>query len=325
MSLEPFPWPQGSVRDLFGIEHPIIQAGMVWVSGAKLAAAASEAGCLGMLGAGSMKPELLAQQISKARSLTNKALAVNVPLLYREADLQIRTALDGGIRIFFTSAGSPKTFTSDLKKSGALVVHVTSSLELARKCEDAGVDAVVIEGFEAGGHNGRDEITSLVLLQQILGKLSIPVIAAGGFGTGASIAAAFALGAQGVQMGTVFAATAESSAHQRFKDAMLKAGSGATRLQMKRLVPVRLLDNAFARQVRAAEEAGAGAEELASLLGKGRAKRGMHEGDLEEGELEIGQIVSEVREIIDCATLVRSLQEQYIAARARLEPPLRCT
>ena len=240
-------WPKNRICELFGIAHPIIQAGMIWVSGGKLAAAASTAGCLGIVCAGSMKPDVLRMHLQKAKSLTAKPLGVNIPLLYRDADQQIQTALDEGVRIFFTSAGSPKTFTPQLKKAGCTVVHVTSTPELARKCEDAGVDAVVLEGFEAGGHNGRDETITLVLLQQTFGKLSIPILAAGGIGSGAALAAAFALGAEGVQIGTLFAATAESSAHKNFKDAMIQAKNNSTFLRLKKLVPVRLLENDFSQ------------------------------------------------------------------------------
>jgi enoyl-[acyl-carrier protein] reductase II len=311
-------WPKNRICELFGIAHPIIQAGMIWVSGGKLAAAASNAGCLGIVGAGSMKPDVLRMHLQKAKSLTAKPLGVNIPLLYRDADQQIQTALDEGVRIFFTSAGSPKTFTPQLKKAGCTVVHVTSTPELARKCEDAGVDAVVLEGFEAGGHNGRDETTTLVLLQQTFGKLSIPILAAGGIGSGSALAAAFALGAEGVQIGTLFAATAESSAHKNFKDAMIQAKNNSTFLRLKKLVPVRLLENDFSQKVGAAEERCATAEELAEILGKGRARAGMLEGDLKEGELEIGQVVSTIQDIPSCQILVERLISEYQRARERL-------
>ncbi len=312
-------WPtENRVCRLFGIEHPIVQAGMVWVGGGKLAAAASNAGCLGMIGAGSMKPELLAHHIQKAKSLTTQPLAVNTPLLYHGIQEQLQIALDHGIRIFFTSAGSPKTYTSFLKQNGATVVHVTSTPELAKKCEDAGVDAIVVEGFEAGGHNGRDETTTLVLMQQMRGVVSIPVIAAGGIGTGDAIAAMLAMGADGVQIGTRFAATSESSAHENFRQAMLNAPNNATFLTLKRHVPVRLLQNEFAKRVREAEEKGASREELESLLGKGRAKLGMLEGNIAEGELEVGQIVSEVKSVLTCAQLVSELINDYQRAVRRL-------
>lgn len=305
-------WPNhNKICRLFSIEHPIVQAGMVWVGGGKLAAAAANSGCLGMIGAGSMKPDLLLHHIKKAQSLTKKTLAVNVPLLYHGVEEQIKTALDAGIRVFFTSAGSPKKFTTFLKAEGATVVHVTSTPELAKKCEDAGVDAIVAEGFEAGGHNGRDETTTLVLMQQLLGSLKIPVIAAGGIGSGQAIAAMLALGADGVQIGTLFAATLESSAHTNFKNLMANAPNNATFLSLKKHVPVRLYKNKFALNVLEAEEKGATREELENLLGKGRARLGMLEGNLEEGELEIGQIVSQVKKIRTCQELVDELVRDY--------------
>lgn len=303
---------------LLGCDVPIVQAGMVWVSGGKLAAAASEAGAFGLLGAGSMSPDLLARHIRKARALTARPFGVNVPLLYHDVENQLRVALEEGVRVFFTSAGSPRKHTPMLKAAGAIVVHVASTPALALKSQDAGVDAVVVEGFEAGGHNGRDELTSLVLLQQLEGELEVPLIAAGGFGTGASLAACLLLGADAVQMGTVFAATAESSAHDAFKEAMTRAGDTATFLRLKKHVPVRLLENGFAREVAALEERCASREELESLLGKGRARAGMLEGRLEEGELEVGQIVSEVRDVPTCAELVDRLLLHYERAASRL-------
>jgi enoyl-[acyl-carrier protein] reductase II len=306
------------VCELFGIKRPIIQAGMVWVSGGKLAAAASNAGCLGLIGAGSMKPDLLREHIAKAKSLTGRPFGVNVPLLYDKVEAQIETALELGVRIFFTSAGSPKKFTSHLKSKGCVVVHVTSTPELAKKCEDAGVDAVVAEGFEAGGHNGRDEITTMVLIPQVVDAVKIPVIAAGGIGCGRSIAAALSLGASAVQIGSRFAATKESSAHENFKRAIVDAGSDATMLSMKKLVPVRLLKNEFYQQVRQLEESGATKESLAELLGKGRAKRGMLEGDLAEGELEIGQVAALIKDVPSVCELVERLLSEYQQARNAL-------
>jgi len=306
------------VCSLFGIKVPIVQAGMVWVSGAKLAAAASNAGALGLVGAGSMKPDLLRMHLRKARSLTDRPFGVNVPLLYHDVEEQLRVVVEEKTPIVFTSAGSPRKFTADLKREGLIVVHVASTPELALKCVEAGVDAVVVEGFEAGGHNGRDELTTLVLLQQLAGRCSVPLIAAGGFGTGASLAAALALGAQGIQMGTVFAATQESSAHDNFKQAMTRAHTTSTFLRMKKHVPVRLLDSPFARAVAEAEQRCASKEDLEKLLGKGRARSGMLEGDLESGELEVGQIVSEVRDIPTCAELVDRLLSQFDEALRRL-------
>lgn len=308
-------WPKSRILDLFQIENPIVQAGMVWVSGGKLAAASSNAGCLGIIGAGSMKPELLKQHIQKTKSLTTKPFAVNIPLLYDRTKEQIEVALNEGVRIFFTSAGSPKTWTPILKKEGCTVVHVVSTPEFAKKCEDAGVDAIVAEGFEAGGHNGRDEITTLVLMQQIKGRISIPVISAGGIGTGSSILACFAMGAEGVQIGTAFAATKESSAHENFKNAMCQARFNSTFLRMKKLVPVRLLDNEFAKKVHIAEENCANKEKLIEILGKGRAKEGMLNGNIQEGELEVGQIVSEIKEILTCSKLVDRFIQEYLEAK----------
>ncbi len=302
---------RGLVSALFNIELPIIQAGMVWVAGGKLAAAASEAGALGIIGAGSMQPDLLREHIKKAKSLTKKPLAVNIPLLYSKVQEQIDMALAEGIRIFFMSAGSPKTFTKQLKDIGCTVVHVTSSPELAVKCEAAGVDAVVAEGFEAGGHNGRDEITTMVLIPQVVDAVKIPVIAAGGIGDGRGIAAAFALGAHGVQIGSRFAATQESSAHANFKQAIVNAGPGSTMLAMKKVVPVRLLKNKFYQDIRNLEEQGASKEALNELLGKGRARLGMLDGDMDEGELEIGQIAGLIQDIPSVAALVERLKREY--------------
>lgn len=312
-----FLWPSSSnkITKLFQIEHPIVQAGMVWVSGGKLASAVANTGCLGLIGAGSMTPELLRAHIKKAKALTQKTFGVNVPLLSSMVPAQIKVALDEGIRIFFTSAGSPKIWTKQLKAENCVVVHVVSNPSFAQKSEDVGVDAVVVEGFEAGGHNGRDELTTLVLLQQIKNKLSIPVIAAGGIGTGGSILAAFALGAHGAQIGTVFAATKESSAHPNFKIAMCHAQFNSTFLRMKPLTPVRLLDNPFAEKVAGAEKYCASKEELQNILGKGRAKLGMLDGDMTEGELETGQIVSEISEILSCQQLVKKIQKEYLDAR----------
>lgn len=306
------------IRSLLHIRLPIIQAGMVWVSGGKLAAAAANAGCLGVIGAGSMKPPLLKEHILKAQGLTTdatrKALAVNAPLLYEGVKEQLDLAYDLGIRTVITSAGSPKTFTKYLKDKGCVVLHVTSSAELALKCEAAGVDAVIAEGFEAGGHNGRDEITTLVLIPQVVDAVKIPVIAAGGIADGRGIAAVLALGACGAQIGSRFAATEESSAHAHFKQAIISANPGDTMLAMKKHVPVRLLKNQFYQQVAELEQRGASKDELIALLGKGRAKRGMLEGDLIEGELEIGQVAGSISDIPAVAVLVKRLEQEYAAA-----------
>ncbi len=310
--------PATRLTKLLGIEKPIIQAGMVYVSGAKLAAAAANSGCLGVVGAGSMSPDLLASQLTKLKSLTANPIAVNLPLLYSRVEEQIDLALQHGVRIFITSAGSPARFTPKLKAANATVMHVASHPLLALKCQDAGVDAVVIEGVEAGGHNGREELTTLVLLQQCRGLLSIPLVAAGGIGSGAAIAAALALGADGVQIGTLFAASAESSAHDNFKREMVAAQWSQTMLQLKTLVPVRLLRNQFAEKVREMEQRCASKDELAELLGKGRAKQGMLNGDMDEGELEIGQIVSQIDSILPMSAIVEGLCADYAQSVTRL-------
>ncbi len=299
------------ITKLFGIQYPIIQGGMVWVSGGKLAGAVSKAGGLGLVGAGSMKPDLLAEHIKKAQGITDRPLGVNVPLLYKYSEDQINTALALGIKIFFTSAGSPKKYTSFLKDKGCKVVHVTSSPELALKCEAAGVDAVVAEGFEAGGHNGRDEITTMTLIPQVVDALKIPVIAAGGIGDGRAIAAAMALGASGVQLGSRFAATQESSAHDNFKQAIVQAQSGSTMLSMKKLVPVRLMKNKFWKEITDMEDACLEPEKIQEHLGKGRAKAGMLEGDMDNGELEIGQISGLINNIPTVEECMKDLVEGY--------------
>lgn len=316
---------KNTIAGLFNITYPIISGGMVWVSGGRLAAAVSESGGLGLIGAGSMKPELLKEHILKAQKLTHKPLGVNVPLLYEKAQEQIDTALQSGIRIFFTSAGSPKTFTRYLKDQGCIVVHVTSSPELAKKCEDAGVDAVVAEGFEAGGHNGRDEITTMTLIPQVKKAVSIPVIAAGGIATGESIAAAFALGADGVQMGTRFLMSQESSAHENYKQLLLTSTPGSTRLMMKSVVPVRLFHNQFAEEVSRIESLYSGAEQKQKLLehlGKMRAKIGMLEGNIAEGELEVGQVVSMIKTIPKVSEIIRELVHDYEQTLQRLPKKL---
>lgn len=311
-----------NITDLFGIQYPIIQGGMVWVSGGKLAGAVSKAGGLGLIGAGSMKPDLLAEHIKKAQQITDRPIGVNVPLLYKYSEEQINTSIDLGIKIFFTSAGSPKKYTSYLKDKGCKVVHVTSSPELALKCEDAGVDAVVAEGFEAGGHNGRDEITTMTLIPQVVDALSIPVIAAGGIGDGRAIAAAIALGASGVQLGSRFAATQESSAHENFKQAIVNATSGSTMLSMKKLVPVRLLKNKFWEEITEMEENCTDPTKIQEHLGKGRAKAGMLEGDMNEGELEIGQISGLIKNIPTVEECMKDLVAGYNQAIERLNRKL---
>lgn len=298
--------------DLLNIELPIIQAGMVWVSGGKLAAAAAKSGCLGIIGAGSMRAELLDQQIKKAQSLTDKPIGINLPILYKGTDEQIEIALKNKINIFITSAGSPKKYTGYLKEKGATVIHVTSTPALAKKCEDAGVDAVIAEGFEAGGHNGRDEITTMTLIPQVVDTVNIPVIAAGGIGDGRAIAASFALGAQAVQMGTRFMMTQESSAHKNYKDLLLNANPDSTKLMLKKHVPVRLFKNQFFNEIQKLEEIeNAPVEKLIEHLGKGRAKSGMLDGKIDEGELEVGQICSLLKDIPTVEKMVNDLKNQY--------------
>ncbi len=312
------PRKKNRLCSLLGIEHPIVQGGMIYNSGAKLAAAVSNAGGLGLIGAGSMRPELFGEQIRKARGLTENPIGVNLPLLYANSRECLEVALAEGVKIFFTSAGSPKRAIGPLKKAGCVVVHVAASRELAIKCEDAGCDAVVVEGFEAGGHNGRDEITTMVLVPECVQAVSIPVIAAGGIATGEQMVAAMALGAEAVQIGSRFAVTVEGSGHAKFKDAVVAAGAGDTQLVMKAHVPVRLLKNEFRDQVMALENQGADREELADLLGSGRARAGMLEGDLDQGELEIGQVAGLIDDIPEVAELMTRLLDQYHSTLTRL-------
>jgi enoyl-[acyl-carrier protein] reductase II len=310
-----------TITELFSIQYPIIQGGMVWVSGAKLAAAVSNAGGLGLIGAGSMKPELLKEHILKAQKLTTRPFGVNVPLLYHDSESQIKCALDLGVKIFFTSAGSPKKFTGLLKDNGATVVHVTSSPDLAQKCADAGVDAIVAEGFEAGGHNGREEITTMTLIPQVREKINLPLIAAGGIATGAAIAAAMALGADGVQMGTRFLMSAESSAHEAFKKLLLNALPHSTQIMMRKTVPVRLMMNEFALEIKTIEENYNGEElkiKLDEHLGKFRAKNGMLNGDIKNGELEVGQIISSIKNVPSVEEIMRELVDDYQQTLQRL-------
>jgi enoyl-[acyl-carrier protein] reductase II len=311
-------WPGNRVCKLLGIEHPIIQAGMIYNSGAKLAAAAANAGCLGLIGAGSMRPDLFRAQIRKARTLTSKPFGVNLPLLYPHISECLAIALEEGIKIFFTSAGSPKRVVGLLKQKDCLSVHVVAHPALARKCEEAGCDAVVCEGFEAGGHNGREEITTMVLVPECEAAVRIPIIAAGGIATGAQMAAAFALGAEGVQVGSRFAITRESSSHENFKRAVVAATPDDTHLVMKPVVPVRLLRNPFREEVMKLEAAGAGRKQLAELLGQGRARHGMLEGDLQQGELEIGQVSGLIDDIPTVAEVVARLLSGYQEAVARM-------
>ena len=307
---------------LFNIEYPIVQGGMVWVSGGKLAASVSEAGGLGLIGAGSMQPELLDHHIKKAKSLTLKPIGVNVPLLYSKSEDQIKIALNNGIKIFFTSAGTPKKFTAMLKDHGAVVVHVTSTPELAQKCEQAGVDAVVAEGFEAGGHNGRDEITTMALIPQVRSSIKIPLIAAGGIVDAKSMLASMILGADGVQMGTRFLMTKESSAHDDFKNFLINASATSTKLLMKQTTPVRLMLNQFAKEILEIENRYNGEElaiKLNEHLGKFRAKNGMLEGDLINGELEVGQAVSRIKTIPSVSEVINEIIQDYKKLKSSLQ------
>lgn len=306
------------VCDLLGIEFPLIQGGMVYNSGAKLAAAVSNAGGLGLIGAGSMRPDLFRDQIRKARTLTKRPFGVNIPLLYPHSPDCVEIALEEGVKVFFTSAGSPKKVAGPLKTAGCTLVHVVASPVLARKCEDAGCDAVVCEGFEAGGHNGREEITTMVLVPECVEAVDIPVIAAGGIATGAQIVAALALGAAGVQIGSRFAVSTESSGHADFKQAVVEADAGATKLVLKHHVPVRLMKNAFRDRIMEMERSGVRTEDLVAVLGQGRARAGMLEGDLEEGELEIGQVSGLINDIRPVSELMARLLDEYQATMDRL-------
>jgi enoyl-[acyl-carrier protein] reductase II len=302
---------KNSVCSLFGIEYPIIQAGMIWCSGWELASAVSNAGGLGILGAGSMYPEVLREQILKCQAATSKPFGVNLPLLYPDIEKHVQTIIELNVPIVFTSAGNPKTWTETFKKAGIIVVHVVSSSKFAKKSEDAGVNAVVAEGFEAGGHNGREETTTLCLIPAVRDAVSIPVIAAGGIGSGKAMLAAMVLGADGVQIGSRFVATPESSAHQAFKQRVIDAVEGDTLLTLKELTPVRLLRNEFFNQVMEAYARDASDEELNEILGRGRAKKGMYEGDMVNGELEIGQVSSTIKEIKPAADIVKEIIHEY--------------
>lgn len=300
------------VTRLFGLENPIIQAGMIWCSGWNLASAVSNAGGLGIIGSGSMYPKELEENIKKCQANTKKPFAVNVPLLYPAIEKHIEIIIRNKVPIVFTSAGNPKTHTPKLKSHGIKVVHVVSSVKFAKKAEMAGVDALVAEGFEAGGHNGREETTTLVLVPAVAKAVSIPVIAAGGIGNGQAMAACMALGAEAVQVGTRFVASAESSAHTNFKRYLLEAKEGDTELVMKQLQPVRLLKNDFYKEVKAAELRGAKKEELKKILGRARAKKGMSQGELNEGELEIGQISGYLNNILPAAEIVANMMQECI-------------
>lgn len=299
------------INKLFNIQYPIIQGGMIWCSGWELASAVSNAGGLGLIGSGSMYPEILRDHIKKCRQATNKPFGVNVPLLYPNIEEHIKIIIEEGVKIVFTSAGNPKTWTNHLKEHGIIVVHVVSNTKFALKCQEAGVDAIVAEGFEAGGHNGREETTTMALIPQIKKIISIPLIAAGGIASGQAMVAAIALGAEGVQVGSRFVTTHESSAHLNFKNAIINSNEGDTKLSLKQLTPVRLLKNEFADKVAELENNGATTEELAALLGRGRAKKGMFEGDLMEGELEIGQVSSQIKTVQSVKEVIDEMVIDY--------------
>ena len=307
-----------TITNLFKIKYPIIQGGMIWCSGWELASAVSNAGGLGLIGSGSMYPDVLREHIRKCKNATSKPFGVNVPLLYPQTGDHIKIIIDEGVKIVFTSAGNPKKFTSYLKEKGITVVHVVANVKFAEKCEEAGVDAIVAEGFEAGGHNGFEETTTMALIPQVRKAVSVPVIAAGGIGTGRTMLAAMALGADGVQIGSRFVASRESSAHPEFKKAVVNADDGDTRLALKKLVPVRLIKNEFFHRISEAESRGATREELTEMLGKGRAKLGMFEGDLKEGELEIGQISGLIDEIKPAAQIIEDIIKEFSVAKAEL-------
>lgn len=303
------------INELFGIQYPIIQAGMIWCSGWQLASAVSNAGGLGIIGSGSMYPEVLQEHIRKCKAATTKPFAVNIPLLYPSIEQHMETVIAERVPIVFTSAGNPATWTEKLKQAGITVVHVIANTKFARKAEQAGVDAVVAEGFEAGGHNGREETTTLCLIPIIRDAVKIPVIAAGGIATGRAMLAAMVLGAEGVQIGSRFVLSEESSAHENFKNKILTTAEGGTALALKQLTPVRLIKNKFYETVAAAEARGATAEELNRILGRARAKKGMFEGDMEEGELEIGQGVTTIRKIMPAKEIVQEIWNEFQAAK----------
>jgi enoyl-[acyl-carrier protein] reductase II len=302
------------ITQLFGIDYPIVQAGMVWASGWRLASAVSNAGGLGLIGSGSMKSDVLREHIRKCKAATNKPFGVNVPLLYADVEKHIDIILKEEIKIIFISAGNPNTWTSVLKQNGIKVVHVVGSSKFAKKAEEAGCDAVVAEGFEAGGHNGREETTTLVLVPAVCNNVKIPVISAGGIATGRQMLATMILGAEGVQIGSRFVASEEASSHIQFKEAVVNAGEGDTMLTLKQLTPVRMMRNSFFQEVQTAEINGASKEELIQLLGKGRAKKGMFEGNMDDGELEIGQSSILIKDILPAAKIVDNIWSEFTAA-----------
>ena len=306
------------ICNLFGIKYPIISGGMVWCSGWRLAAAVSNNGGLGLIGAGSMHPETLREHIQKIKQATDKPFGVNVPLFYPELDTIMNIIADEKVPVVFTSAGSPKKYTSWLKERGIVVTHVIASSAFALKCEQAGVDAIVAEGFEAGGHNGKEETTTLTLIPAVRRVSSLPLMAAGGIGTGDAILAAMSLGADGVQIGSRFAISEESSAHPDFKKMVVGLTEGDTKLALKKIGAVRLIKNDFFQTINKMEQEGASADDLRAMLGRGRAKIGMFEGDLEKGELEIGQVASIINEILPVETIMKNLISEYLAAKKRM-------
>ncbi|MBO4658285.1 MAG: nitronate monooxygenase [Prevotella sp.] len=306
------------ITELFGIKYPVIQGGMVWISGWRLASAVSNAGGLGLLGAGSMHPETLVEHIHKMREATDKPWGVNVPLMYPEIDRLIDLLIDEGVGIVFTSAGSPKKYTQRLHDAGIKVVHVVSSSKFARKCEEAGVDAIVAEGFEAGGHNGREETTTLTLIPQVRKATSLPLIAAGGIGSGQAMLAAMALGAEGVQIGTLFAMTEESSASEAFKTRCTQLEEGDTMLTLKLISPTRMIKNDLYNRIHEAEQAGATVDDLRAIMGQAASKRGIFEGDIDSGELEIGQIASAIKAIRPVSEVMAQLIEEFKKAQEKL-------
>ena len=307
------------ITELFGIQYPVIAGGMVWCSGWRLAAAVSNAGGLGLLGAGSMHPETLIEHIDKMNAATDKPWGINIPLMYPEIDRLIEIIIEKGVKIVFTSAGSPKKYTARFHEAGIKVAHVVSSSKFAKKCEEAGVDAVVAEGFEAGGHNGREETTTLVLIPQVRDAISLPLIAAGGIGSGKAMLAAMALGAEGVQIGTLFAVSEESSASDAFKQLCVDLGEDGTMLALKKISPTRLIKNELFAKIAEAESRGAEADELRELLGRAASKRGIFEGDLEHGELEIGQIASTIKEVKPVAQIMHELITDFHTTQSKIQ------
>ena len=310
---------ENKITSLFNIKYPIIQGGMIWNSGYKLASAVSNAGGLGLIGAGSMYPEVLREHIQKCQKATDKPFGVNVPMLYPNVEEIMKILVEEGVKIVFTSAGNPKTWTSFLKENGITVVHVVSSSKFALKAQEAGVDAVVAEGFEAGGHNGREETTTLTLIPMVREKITIPLIAAGGIATGRGMLAVMVLGADGVQVGSRFAASLESSAHDNFKETILQVEEGSTQVTLKELAPVRLIKNKFYQDIQDLYTKSPSPEDLKTLLGRARAKKGMFEGDLVEGELEIGQIAGLIHEILPAGTIVENMIREFEEAKKEVQ------